>query len=262
MAEATHLDRAHAAMEATPGDEGARLRFYETLAAAELFLLLEGEAEDEQVVPQAFEVEGKFYVLAFDLEERLAGFAGQEAHYVALSGRALAEMLAEEGLGLGLNLEQGPSGMLLPPEAMVWLAEILAGTPEEVEAKPREFHPPRGLPEAFLTALDARLASAGGLADLAYLIGVTYENGAQGHLLGFVDAVPGAEEALARAVSDVLAFSGLEAAVLDVGFFRASDPLAGRMALLGLRFDLPKPEAGLVPGAAPGMDPEKPPKLR
>ena len=104
------------AMEA--GGEAERLRYYQTLAAAELFLLLEAEAEEDDVVPQAFEVEGRTFVLAFDTEERLAEFAGAEAHYVALSGRAVAEMLAEAGLGLGLNLESGPQAALLPNEAM------------------------------------------------------------------------------------------------------------------------------------------------
>ncbi|WP_338550230.1 SseB family protein [Roseovarius phycicola] len=256
----THLDRAHAAMEA--GGESERLRFYETLVAAELFLLLDGEAEGDQVAPQAFEVDGQAFVLAFDTEERLAGFAGREAHYVALSGRAAVEMLAEAKLGLGLNLEAGPSEMLLPPEAMVWLVETLGDAPKEVEAKPQEIYAPVGLPESLVTALDARLAAAEGLAEAAYLVGVSYESGAKGHLLGFVDAHPGADGALARAVSEVLQFSGMEAAMLDVGFFQAYDQICARMALVGLRFDLPKAELKATPGAAPGMNPDLPPKLR
>ncbi|MFN3207793.1 MAG: SseB family protein [Roseovarius sp.] len=258
MTETTHLDRAHAAMEA--GGDAERLRYYQTLAAAELFLLLEAEAKDDDVVPQAFEVEGQTFVLAFDTEARLAGFAGAEAHYVALSGRAVAEMLAEAGLGLALNLEAGPQAALLPAAAMVWLVETLAEGPEEVDAQPSAFHPPKGMPEELVTALDARLATAGGLADLAYLVGVTYDTGAQGHLLAVIDAVAGAEPAIARAVAEVLALSGLEAALLDVGFFRSSDPAAARMAMVGLRFDLPRaPDAA---PSAPGMNPGKPPRLR
>lgn len=258
MTETTHLDRAHAAMEA--GGEAERLRYYQTLVAAELFLLLEAEAADDDVIPQAFEVEGQTFVLAFDTEERLSGFAGVEAHYVALSGRAVAEMLAEAGLGLGLNLEAGPQAALLPNEVMAWLAETLAEGPEQVEMQPEAFHPPKGLPEELMTALDARLAAAGGLADLAYLVGVTYDSGVRGHLLGVVDAAPGAETAIARAVSEVLALSGLEAGLLDVGFFRSADAAAARMALVGLRFDLPTRDA--TEPKAPGMDPKTPPKLK
>ena len=261
MESETPLDRAHAAMEAE-GTDAARLRFYDTLATAELFLLLEAEAEGDNVVPQAFEVEGQVFVLVFDTERRLSTFAGAAADYVALSGRALADMLAEQALGLALNPEVAPSAMLLPSGAMTWLSQTLSEAPEEVEVQAREFHPPKGLPEAFLEALDARLAASEGLADQAYLVGVTYETGARAHLLGFLGAVPGAEDALARSVSEVLRFSGLEAAMLDVGFFSASDPAAHRMALVGLRFDLPSVDLDTMPGAAPGMDPDRPPKLR
>ena len=269
MPDETMIDTAHGAMEAAPDDAQARLRFYETLAGSELFLLLEAEpdagpgAVDNAVTPRSFEVEGRSFVLAFDREERLVDFAGGPAPYAALSGRAVAGLLAAEGLGLGVNLDVAPSAILLPPEAVAWLAEMVAGAPDQIEAKAESFHAPAGLPESLLTALDARLAAAGGLADLAYLAGVSYDTGAKGHMLAFVDAVPGAETALARAVSDVLGFSGLEAAALDVAFFRASDPVAARLARVGLRFDLPKPQTrDSVPGSAPGMDPDRPPRLK
>lgn len=263
MAEDTPLDVAHAAMEAAPEDGQARLAFYERLAASELFLLLEEEAGGDSVKPRLFEVEGSRFVLAFDREERLSHFAGGPVPYAALSGRAVTGMLAAESLGMGVNLDVAPSAILLPAEAVAWLAGTLERGPAEVETRVQGFHAPRGLPERLLTALDARLASAAGLAELAYLVGVTYESGAEGHMLGVIDPVPGAEPVLARAVSDVLQFSGLEAAALDVGFFRAEDQAAARMARVGLRFDLPAPEpVQQAPGEAPGMDPAKPPRLR
>lgn len=259
----TALDDAHHAMETAPEDETARLRFYELLAASELFLLLESEAEGEQVTPRLFDLDGQSYVLGFDREERLAEFAGVSAPYAALSGRAMAGMLSPEGLGLAFNLEVAPSAILLPPEALAWLSETLADAPQEVESRIEVFHPPGDLPEGLLTGLDRRLASAAGLAHSAYLARAVYDSGAEGHILGLIDAVPGAEGALAQAVSDVLRFSGLDAAALDVVFFRAEDQAAARLARVGLRFDLPKPEPLTgVPGAAPGMDPGKPPRLK
>jgi hypothetical protein len=257
----TPLDAAHAAMETAPGDESARLRFYERLAASELCLLLTREAEGDRIDPVVIAPEGGDCVLAFDNEARLAEFAEGPAPYAALSGRMLAGMLAGQGLGLGLNLGVAPSAILLPAAAMDWLTEMLAEAPEEVAARPVEFRVPGGLPEAVLRALDARLAGMAGMARAAWLVAARYEDGAQGHLLGFVGAAPGAEGALARAVSEVLAFSGLEAAALDVGFFDASDPVLARMAGCGLRFDLPEPEVRATP-AAPGSDPERPPRLR
>jgi len=152
--------------------------------------------------------------------------------------------------------------MLLDPEAVAWLAQMVGEAPGTHEARITEVAPPAGLPEALLPALDAKLASAAGLAPLAYLVSVAFESGARGHMLGIVDAVPGAEEALAQAVREALIFSGLEAAALEVGFFRGSDAMAARLARHGLRFDLPEPAARGEGPLAPGRDPEAPPILK
>jgi len=248
-------------MEAAPDDAQARLRFYETLAASELFLLLASEMQEDRLDPEVFDLSDNSFVLVFDREDRLAAFARRPVPYAALTGRTIARMLAGQGVGLGVNLDVAPSSILIPPEAVDWLAETLAETPQEIEARPRKFTAPVGLPETFLVALDARLAAMAGLAQLAYLAAVTYESGATGHLLGFVATEPGAEAALARAVSEVLIFSGLEAAALDVTFLAASDPVAGRLARCGLRFDLPDPPKP-EPRQAPGSDPARPPRLR
>jgi hypothetical protein len=260
MAE-TPLDRAHAGIEEAPGDDAARLRFYDHLAGAELLLLLASEAEGQDITPEVFPVDGVSFVLAFDTEERLSAFAGGIAPYAALSGRALAPMLAGAGLGLALNPDVAPSATLLPPEAIAWFAATLAERPAEVEARPVSVAPPSGLPDRLLSALDAKLASAGGLARHAWLAEVTYAGGRAGHLLAFVDAPPGAEPGLARAVGEALTFSGVEAGELDVGFFRSGDPVMSRLAKVGLRFDLPEPDRHEAP-AAPGMDPDRPPRLR
>lgn len=260
---ATPLDRAHAAMAAAPEDDAARLRFYDRLAEAELFLLLDHAPDGDRIDPTVFDSGDGRFALAFDLEDRMAAFAEGGAPYAALSGRRLAAMLAGAGLGLALNPDVAPSAMLLGVDAMVWLADTLADGPAEATGRARELTPPTGLPDALLTALDAKLAAMAGRAAGAYLAGVTWDTGAQGHLLAFVDAVPGAEDALARAVHEALAFSGLEAGSLDVMFLRATDGVAARLARVGLRFDLPAPTAPVTPvRTAPGSDPDRPPRLR
>lgn len=261
MTDATRLDRAHTAMEAAPEDATARLRFYEVLAASELYLMLKSEPQGEVLDPEVFELADSSFVLVFDREDRLAQFAERTVPYAALSGRSIAAMLKGQKVGLGVNLDVAPSAILLPPTAVDWLAETLSDGTAEIEVRPEKLHSPKGLPETLLVSLDARLASMTGLARMAYLVGVTYDTGAQGHMLGFVGATPQAQSALARAVSEVLVFSGLEAAALDVAFFDASDPMAARLARCGLRFDLPQPpETASRP--APGSDPDKPPVFR
>ena len=256
----TLLDAAHAAVSADPENEALRLRFFERLADGEMVLLLEREVVGDRLEPKVFKLEDGPVVLVFDREERLAEFSGGIAPYAALPGRVIAGLLKGQGIGMGVNLGVAPSSMLLPPEAMDWLAETLADGPEEVEALPQEFVAP-SVPEAVIAALDAKLARAGGLAVAALLTGVVYRDGRRGHLLALLDTVEGAEGALARAMREALVFSGVEAGELDVVFLRAGDPAAQAMARVGLRFDLPEPEAPVAP-AAPGMDPSRPPKLR
>jgi hypothetical protein len=260
MAE-TPLDRAHSKMEAAPDDASLRLRFFDLLAGAELFVLLAAEAEGDVISPEVFPIDGVSYVVAFDTEERMAIFTGRMAPYAALSGRALAPLLANQGLCLALNPEVAPSAILLPHGAVVWLAATLSRHPAEVEAHTISVNAPVGIPARLLVAIDEKLASASGFARHAWLVSAAYSDGREGHLLAFVDAVPGAEPGLARAVGEALTFSGVEAGELDVAFFRASDTAVARMAKVGLRFDLPEVEK-LGAQTAPGMDPERPPRLR
>ncbi|UWP92904.1 SseB family protein [Aliiroseovarius crassostreae] len=260
----TPLDHAHGAMQADLENDAVRLRFYERLADGELFVLLAKEAagQDEEIEPEVVEVEKNKYLLVFDTEERLSAFTGQPSPYAALPGRVVAGMLAGQGIGLGVNLSVAPSSILIPAEAMEWLATTLQSGPEEIEARVAEIHAPSA-PEALIAALDAKLASAGGLAAMACLAGVTYADGRKGHVLGFIDAMEGAENALAGAANEALTFSGIEVGQMDVGFFAGEDVMARKLASYGLRFDLPVPETPepLKP-IAPGSDPEKPPILK
>ncbi|MEO0484687.1 MAG: SseB family protein [Pseudomonadota bacterium] len=261
MSDETPIDRAFAAMEASDSDAD-RLAYYERIADAELFLLVEEEPEGDNVTPQLFEIEEGRIVLAFDLAERLAAFVDGPSPYVALPGRQLVQMLAAQGLGLGINLEVAPSAYLLPHEALTWFAGVLETGPEEAELAVSAVEPPGQLPERLLTALDAKLALMGAAAQTAFLALATYEDGSKGHILAFVDAAPGAEDALSQAANEALTFSGLEAGQLDVTFVKAASSVSAQLAKVALRFDLPQPEAEVaVAPSAPGMDPDKPPKL-
>ena len=259
----TPLDDAHAAMEAQPDDATLRLAFYDRLAGSELFLALEAEAQGDNIRPRVFDVEGGRFVLAFDREDRLSAFAEGSAPYAALSGRALAGMLAGQGLGIALNPGVAPSATLIDAVSVDWLQGILSQGADAVEARVEEVGAPVGVPQRLLRALDARLASASGRARLAYLVGTVYAGGQRGNMLVFIDPADGAEPALTRLVADGLRFSGVDAGSLDVAFFRSADAMAARLARVGLRFDLPEPEAPRVAQRpAPGSDPAHPPKLR
>lgn len=257
----TEIDRTYAAMMADEGDDVARLRFHECLADCELFLLLVDEPQGDTIEPHVFGVEDAQFAVVFDTEARLAAFAGAVAPYAGMPGRVLAGMLAGQGIGLALNPEVAPSSTLIAPEAVDWLVATLSGGPVETRARIKEVFSPKGLPEILLQSLDRKLATAGGAAQAAYLVQVAYDDATRGHLLAIVGAAPEAEAPLARAVSEALVFSGIDAGMLDVVFVAGGDPLMASLARVGLRFDLPAPPVPQAP-SAPGMDPDKPPKLR
>lgn len=263
MGQETAIDQAFAEMSAAPADDQARLRYFERVADSEVFLMLAQEADGQTINPELFELTDGRFVLVFDREERLAQFAGRVVPYAALSGRSLVQMLAGQGIGMGLNLEVAPSSNLIPAEAVDWLAELLLQAPDEVETGIQSLAPPSGLPESLLSALDTKLATAAGMAKCAYLAVVHYAGGGQGHLLAFIDAPDAARPALAKAANEALTFSGVEAGSMDVGFFDAEEPVAQNLMSVGLRFDLPElAEPEPHQPKAPGSDPDNPPKLR
>ncbi|WP_062762958.1 SseB family protein [Falsirhodobacter sp. alg1] len=256
----TPLDQAYAAMAADTKDDNARLTYYGRLADDELVLLVEEEAQGGTITPRVFPLEGGPYVLAFDSEEKLSAFTGSINAYAALPGRVIAQQLAGQQIGLGINLG-ADSAMLLPPDAVDWLAGTLSHGPEAAEAQPTGFQAPQ-VPQRLLDGLGQKLARAGGLASHALIAGVSYSDGRNGHLLAFIGAREGAEEALARAASEALTFSGIDAGEMDVVCL-PDGPAARRMAEIGMRLDMPAPVAPEAPAPkAPGSDPDKPPRLR
>ncbi|TCP41476.1 SseB family protein [Rhodovulum marinum] len=258
MTDTTPLDRAQAAMAAAPDDPAPRLRWYGALSAAELVLLLDHEPDGDRIAPRVFDLDDGPVVLAFDRETRLTAFTGAPAPYAALPGRALAGMLAGQGLGLGINLGTAHAE-LLPAAAVDWWAETLTPAPEPVQIRPEAITAPRALPDALVATLDARLADAAGLAAGAILAGLRHADGSDTLLLAVLDARPGAEPALARAIAEALRFSGLDEAALDLAFLAADHPAAARLSRLGLRIDLPDP-APETP--VPLHDTDAPPRLR
>ena len=259
----TRLDDAHAEMMHDDSNDALRLAFYSQLADAELFVLLDGDADPEQLTPRLFDLEDGQVVLAFDLEERLTAFVGGPAAYAALPGRVIASQLSGQGVGLGLNVGDTPSSIILPAEVMDWLTVTLGTKPAQVAAAAQGFSYPWGVPETVTQRLLDKLGSHPGLAEAVLLAEVVYQGGRRGHILAVLGADAGAELALSGAVSEALVFSGLDMAEMDVVFLETGDPRTKTIAEVALRLDLPKPLPQTPPTiAVPGMNPEKPPILR
>lgn len=252
----TELDRAHAAMEAAPEDTAARMRYYAALADCELLLVL-ADAQGDRVRPRLFPIDGVDYALVFDTDLRMVEFCGDGTEYLAAAGRQVAQLLRGRGIGLAVNAG-APSALLLPPEALDWLAEALEPAPEAASGRPRAVSPPGTVPEALRAALAKRLAGMAALVAEAWLVRLAYADRPENHALLIAGATEPAQPAIAGAVAEALRFSGLEAGALDVVFLRDDSRLLGDARRVGLDLGPPREE----PPRGPGMDPDRPPRLR
>jgi hypothetical protein len=253
----TPLDHAFAAQERAPDDAALRLRFHERILDAELFVPLAEAPGPDRLRPQVFVLDEGDYVLAFDREDRLAAFLAAPAEFAALSGRRLARLLEGQGVGVALNLG-APSGTLLPPGAVDWLAGMAAGAPVELTARPEAVARPGTVPPALLAALGPKLAAMAGLVGEACLVAARYRDAGSGLLLALAGVPEAARPGVAAAVAETVRFSAAEVR-LDVACFGLESPEWARLAAVGLRLDMPAPERAPL---GPGMDPARPPRLR
>lgn len=268
----TGLDDAMRRMAAAPDETTARLTFHAELSRAELFVLLDAEISGDRMRPRVFDLSDGRAVLAFGSEMQLADFAGDAAAYAALPGRVLVSMLAAGAEPLSLLI--GPDvdhAALLDPAALRWLDQTLsAPPPDEAQATPERFTAP-DLPGSVLSllipALERRLSGLPGL-ELVILAGAQWQGGARGHVLALTGLPENAQAPIARAVVEALSLSGLEAGALDVVFPpAASMPAIAAVGLALTPAPFVMPEEQIIspndqPGANPGLDPTRPPKLR
>jgi hypothetical protein len=251
----TDLDTTHAAMTADTDNDTLRLQYFAQVADTELIVLLERDVVGTDIAPRVFDLADGPVVLAFDAEEKLAEFVGRTAPYVALPGRVVVQTLAGQGIGLAINLDTA-SQMLLDAGALEWFSRTLQAAPDQTVATAVSFHPPQ-VPDVLVAALQDKLR---GTVATGLLCGVTYSDGRRGHVLALLDAKDA--EPLAQGASEALIFSGIDAGALDVVFLQSTDKAVTAMAKVARRLDLSVPTPVAVARVAPGMDPEKPPRLR
>jgi len=260
----TVLDTAHDAMQADPENEAARLKFYERFISSQLFMALEEEPVGDKLKPLFIPLEEIPYALVFDTQARMGEFTKEATAYAALSGRKIVEMMASERIGIAFNMAVAPSAMLIPAEAVDWLAAMLGQGVEQHEARPIALHPPINMAEKLVAAVDAKLAGMAGMAKTAYLAEMEYEGRPQTGVLAFVGAPEAAQSAMASAIAEAVSFTGDADALLDVVFLNAGDDVIANFESVALRLDLPQiPMAEERPAPkAPGSDPDTPPNLR
>lgn len=252
----TPLDRAHRAMEASPEDAAARLAYYAALARADLVLWLEAEPVpgSAELAPRMLMLDGGPVVLAFDGEARLATVAGAAAAYAALPGRVVLARLAGQGVGLGVNLG-AEAAFLIDADAVDWAAGVLAGAPRVEEGASAGLAPqaPDALPPGLADALAAALGPVAGGAEV--WLAAVEEQGIRRPLVAVAGLPAGAEAAVAQALAEAMAFSGLEAGAADLAVLAADDPRLPSLRRIARRL-VADPAHPATPA------PPRPPRLR
>lgn len=264
MTAETPLRSALAATTADPEDDAARLALFRALAVSELLLLLSEPPTAESLSPKVFGVEEGTVGLVFDAEERLADFAGGEADFIALPARVLAEMFLENDLAMGINLGQ-EAATILPVPALKWFVDFLEEGPQEHEVQLHVIRQLTGAPQQVLAAVIGQLGLMPGVATRAVFAEAEYTNGDRAPLVALDGVAERDRPALARAIDEAVGLSGVEGARVDVAFPEPDSELWGILDKVGRALDLTELTATASPGdqkpAAPGSDPDKPPKL-
>ena len=269
MTRPTPLDAAHADMQ--HGDDAARLKFYELVLDSELCLWLQEPAAGQAITPQILPVDGADFVMVFDTEDRLAEASGGTVDKALLPGRALVSMIAGQGLGLAVNVGVAPSAILIGPDGVDWMGDIMAQTSTQDHDLDADSHEatltalaPVELPEIVLARLAEKLGTSAGQADRAILAQARFDGQDVSHILAFVGAAPGVHAALVEAANQALAFSGLsDQTRVDVTFVEEGSERAKLLAQVGQTLSMRRAEPRVQSARpAPGRDSDKPPKLR
>ncbi|MFN3613001.1 MAG: SseB family protein [Rubrimonas sp.] len=246
----TPLDRAHAAAEAPGAPDDARARFYALLLETPLCVPVEPQAGDAGPKPLVFALEDGPVALGFDDDARMAAFFEAPTEYVTLPGRALATLLAQAGLGLGLNLGEAPSAALLDADLVRWIAAEMGGGLDAAELTgPLTLASPEGATPGLLAALAERLAAFPGMVAGAWLARLGPE-GAPGRLTALIlpaDAAVRGAQALAAELGRAAAPHAPVGEDVAVGLLNRDHPLiepARRRGidLLAAPTDIPRPE--------------------
>ncbi len=105
--------------------------YYDLVLNTDFYIPLNDEGDSstleskESVSPRVYESDGKSYLMLFDSEERLSGWAKNPVNYVILAGFKVAE-ISTPSLHWAINIGGGYAKEFVPDEIR-WLKESVVG---------------------------------------------------------------------------------------------------------------------------------------
>jgi len=139
----TPLDTALQNLRDNPESNESRNDFYRLFLSTTFYLPTYDEEtggvsvnkNDEKMLPLIMEADGENFMMIFDLEERVAEWAEEGVHCIALPGHVIVEM-STDGLHLAMNVGTEQAKQFVPEE-ISWLKEVVKQGREAAEAEDR-----------------------------------------------------------------------------------------------------------------------------
>lgn len=241
----TRIDRAWDAAAQDGGDEAAAKFIDVVLAEALICPVWEDDpnADGDQIAPKMVEIDGRDTMLLFDTEERLASFAEEPTSFVALPGHVFFETLSGQNAQIALNLDVAPSSTVFDSASVDAVAALIREGEENAElVDPTAFTAiaPPAASETMLAALSARLSSAAGVADEAWLFAMSSDDpeaaaSADRPILALVGALEKSLEAqaLGRELARLAGAEDERGEGVDVAVLAPDDAVLDRIRAVG-----------------------------
>ena len=235
---ATPLGNAYAAT--FDGGEPELWQFYETLAEARVFVLLDDGHDQSKFEPKVFSLKDSSYLLAFDVAEQADELTGSNAPTSPALGMDLFKLLRGRNIGLGVNMGGTTSATLISGDTIDMICAFYDGSageelvPDGVASQFRALLAPQNFPDTVQLSLTDNLSLLGATFRKALLLQAEYEDGQTGYIVGVTGALEEDRPAISAAVEASLVASRRADVRLDVAFLASDEPMAERIERVGL----------------------------
>jgi len=221
------------------GGEAELWQFYETLAEARVYVLLDQAVDEGKYEPKVFSLKEASYLLAFDVPEQADELTGSNASTSPTLGMDLFKLLRGRKIGLGINMGGTTSATLISGETIDMICAYYDGTAGEplvADADTSQFRAllaPQNFPDSLQNALTDNLAPLQGTYNKVVLLKAEYEEGKTGYIVAVSGAADAGRGAIAAAADAALATSRRGDIQLDVAFLALDDPMTNRIERVG-----------------------------
>lgn len=221
------------------GGEAELWQFYETLAEARVYVLLDDTVKGETYEPKVFALKDARYLLAFDVPEQADELTGSTASTSPTLGMDLFKLLRGRDIGLGVNMGGTSSATLISGETIDMICAYYDGTAGEplvADADTSQFRAllaPHNFPDTLQNALGEKLSGLQQTFGKAVLLKAEYDEGKSGFIVAISGAGDADRSAIAAAVDEALVASRRSDIHLDVVFLGLDDPMASRIERVG-----------------------------